>query len=376
MYCIVCSFFLTACSKNDEILDCNCDPKSTTEKLKIGNQQFKASLYDYAESPYKFWSIKNEQIDDFYYSLTTDKTKITSIFIFSNNVSENMLKIENIIGYVTLEKNTDKNNILKYSINVFKRESEQGFVKINKDVLDTYYLSFNDISNVNNLYFETSKNIVYIKNPKRQFKGKLIKSSFQNEINKRLEQKGLFGKSSTEVCASPCPSHEGFCYEGMDPQYEYLAECSDMCLKDKVDEEHDGKDSTRPVSSVVLSPASYSFRDDYLYQHPGGDLYVGIYYQISEDFNYTNLDYTFAVRTVDLLSSIMPKIVDLTQNPFSSNVLYTSTEAEEVIEYLYDMKYYVNSNETKDNLDLLIDKIIEFEGATNNYITNHLEINP
>ncbi|WKW47237.1 hypothetical protein P3875_04015 [Myroides sp. JBRI-B21084] len=376
MYCIVNLFLLAGCSKNEEELDCNCAPQSTEVKLKIGNQQFKSSLYDYAESPYKFWSIKNERIEEFYYSLTNNKTEITSIFLFSNNVNENTLKKEDIEGYVTLEKNRDNKNILKYSINIYKKESEKGFVKINKNDLNSYYLSFNDISDVNNVYFETSKNIIYIKNPNRQFKGKLIKSSFQEEINDRLKKRGFLGRISSDVCVSPCPSHKGNCYEGMDPQNEYLAECSDKCLKEEIDDEHDGKDPARPVSSVVLSPASYSFRDDYLYQHPGGDLYVEIYYQISKDFNYTNLDYAFAVRTVDLLLSIMPKIVDLTQNPFSSNVLYTSADAEEVIEYLDDVKNYVNSNDTKDNLNLLIQKIIEFEGATNDYITNHLEINP
>src|SRR5690554_4443276 len=258
-------FVLVGCSKNDEISDCNCDPKSTQVTLKIGNQKFSASLYDYEESPYKFWSIKNENIDDFYHSFATDNNQITSVFLFTNSVDNKTLDINDVTGYVTLKKDKDKRNKPKYNINIFKRHTGQGYTKVNQEELESYYLSFNDISNVNNLYFETSKNIIYIKNPNRQFKGTLMKSTFQNEINEQLKLKGLLNKTGGEICASPCPSHEGYCYEGMDPQHEYQEVCYGKCLKNEVDDEHDGNDPSRPVSSVVLSPASYSFRDDYLY---------------------------------------------------------------------------------------------------------------
>lgn len=121
-----------------------------------------------------------------------------------------------------------------------------------------------------------------------------------------------------------------------------------------------------------MSLSAYSFRDNYLDVHPGGNIYIGIYYGISNDFNYSQLDYSFAVTTVNLLGQFLPKTEDLTQNPHSSTVLLNISEAETIKTYLNNVKPYLLTQEAKNEVDFLIQKVTEWTGKTNYYITNNL----
>lgn len=83
------------------------------------------------------------------------------------------------------------------------------------------------------------------------------------------------------------------------------------------------------------------------------------------------LNYSFVSTTLNLVGDFLPKIEDITNNPHSSTLL-NQDEAEQIIGYLNDIKPYLLTIESKNEVDFLINKIVEWTGKTNDYITNNL----
>lgn len=123
---------------------------------------------------------------------------------------------------------------------------------------------------MNILYFNNTKTIISIINFEHVKRPKLIKSDFQKELKNEMLAKGLLRRGG-EGCSIPCSSGDGYCYAQESQQRGERWICGE-CLKDALEEYRDGDD--KPVKHVEISPYAYSFRDDYLDVHPGGNIYI------------------------------------------------------------------------------------------------------
>lgn len=302
-----------SCSKEDTDSECNCQAESTTTKLKIGNNNFDIKLYQSEENPNQFISINTENINSVYNYLTNITDEISSLVIFSEKIVDNQIDLNTINGFIVYKQINRKFN-RKYEVNIFKKNKEGGFIKLNESPLYTYNLSTNNFGDVNKLYFNSTVTTIHIFNPKKVHKGQNIISTFQKQLEKEYAKIGISNKSP-HACGSPCninTADASYCEINITPQGEiYDYQCFNIaddgkCLKNEADELYD---------SYILSPTAYSFRDDYLNVQPGGDIYTSIYHSISKDFIYSNLTYSFAMETANLLESIVPKIQYITENP-------------------------------------------------------------
>ncbi|SEI03584.1 hypothetical protein SAMN02927937_02882 [Paenimyroides aquimaris] len=370
LLCIITFVTIYSCSKEDTDSECNCEVESTSAKLKIGNNDFDIKLYQSEENPNQFISINTENINSVYNYLNNSTDDISSLVIFSENIVDNQIDLNNINGFIVYKQINRKFN-KKYEVNIFKKNKEGGFIKLNESPLYTYNLSTNNFGDVNKLYFNSTSTTIHIFNPKKVHKGQNIISTFQKQLEKEYSTRGISNKGP-RPCGSPCninTADASYCEIDMTSQGEVLGyRCFNYgthpgCLKEEADEVYD---------SYVLSPTAYSFRDDYLDVQPGGDIYTSIYYSISTDFIYSNLTYSFAEQTATLLESIVPKIQYITENPYSSTVLFSSSEAAPIKAYLTSFKSKVGTTETKDKIDFLINKINSFENKSCNYITSNL----
>ncbi len=118
---------------------------------------------------------------------------------------------------------------------------------------------------------------------------------------------------------------------------------------------------------ILLNDAR-DFRDFYLNKSKGGIILIKLYYDISNTI-FQNIDLQFAIETFDLLQAFRAKMNSLRNNPSGNQILLTNQEIDAIIQYLTDLKQYVNDNDLQPKIDKIVNLANDCRNKTNEEIT-------
>lgn len=181
-----------ACSKDNDDLNCNCEAEGEKSSLNIGNKTFKTTLYKEKNNDYSFYSSNLKNIDEIYNLFDNEQKDLSGLILYTNKPN-NIINENDINGLVTFVKNGNF-----FEVNIYKKTNKI-FEKINRSNLNSYYISANDLNDLNSLYFNNSKTIISIINFEHIKRPKLIKAEFQKELRSEMSSKGLLRRGGKVV---------------------------------------------------------------------------------------------------------------------------------------------------------------------------------
>jgi hypothetical protein len=295
------------------------------------------------------------------FCLITNKENIRN-----NNFEIGQKDIKGLIIY-------DKKINGKMSIRIFKKNSEL-YKEIKLGDMSIGYISTNEIVDMSNLYFDGNE-ITTLLATNSPYKILLNESnnSTSRKINFLLNKKFINRVADEpKTCGLGCDQKNGMrCAEYNNGNY--------GCKKD---EENCPEEDARSV--LINSNINYfdyveialklrNFRDSYLLEINGGENLINDCYNLGINlprsfFTVSNCTELFE----SLENDVVPLISDLTNNPYSQNILIDNNLNIKLKSSLNRIKIHFTRQSDQDKIDNLLIKLDFYTNKTNDYITNNL----
>ena len=382
-------FLFQFCDKNaaDVQNECkSCENKNfTIEKTTILGRSMEIAKYGTNENsvfmmdvPDNFKTLKYI-FDDFRnYNLPElqfDKIANFTLFTTKNIVYTKIIQVdnENILGLIVYLK-TEKEN--EFNVRVFKKINNK-FVENELSNLKTQIISSNYCFGVSKLLFREAKvnfvdftnKLIDVKNYKNSF------SDFDDKLKIMLVVNGL---TENDGCALPCPiiyNQDLICARIVVNGIEQKPECRDRLrckMASIIDKLKNNKEENKLPSGDI--DKLYNFRDQYLLKNEGGKKYVDLYYKLSSNLEMSDFSISLCIETVDLITKIVvPATESIVANPNSkNNILVNNIQSQILISYLQKVKNVYKDQQSKQNIEMIIEKVKLATNKSSYYLTNDL----
>ncbi|SFC70418.1 hypothetical protein SAMN05421780_108154 [Flexibacter flexilis DSM 6793] len=295
-----------------------------------------------------------------------DSIVMYSIYLDKFIKNQDSLTNNNFLGVLFYIKNKNKINTRLFAYKNSK------LVEYPKYRLSSNYISSNDIYDIGIINFKKMHSFIGFmgnvivpnnSNNKRDYLQWVIKREL-NKINTPMAP----GGGPVKYCKRPCESSAGDCkfYFFIQPPVLCANPDNTVCrINDVVHVEGNNHDD--------LLTNLYDFRDNVLTNGNNGQHYIDLYYQLSDRLPSERITYDFAVQTIDFIENVvLGMTTSLVRNPQAESVLYDDTKANIIINYLSNVKPLYEDDESRREIDRLIDDVRVHTNQSNAEITNYL----
>lgn len=381
--CMLILSILTGCNNTDnQLAECqDCDiANHSQQKLKVGEHTYNVRKYHKGsiDNP-NFLTLNSSKknISDIISFIGDDRfvnKDIRGLIVLFNTPGEiHTLEKEMIDAYIVYEQNNDA-----FNVRIFKKQGNS-FQENELTNLSSNFISTNDFHNIslainnNKVYKNIFAAII--------FKGLKNKKHSLSELQNKISGISPLGKSSS-YCYHPCPypGPHAWCTakesqnsgEGW-----WCAPDPTICFTDENEKIGEGEEEVSESISAYRAGNTRTFlhtvRDDYFAIENNGQKYIDIYYHLSRNIDYSNLNITFVNETFILINTLKPKLESLYDDRTASGIIVIDDETADLMkDYLNKYSYLFTDDLSQNYIQLLTEKINQFNNKSNNYITSNL----